>query len=576
MPIFTEAQLLENIIKSKFNLDEEINLFCCLDDGYVNPTINLMYSIRHFCDRKINLYILTSKISKDSCRLLKKQLKYLNMGLWIKEVDFKDINIKEDRWTKDTYLKCFGFKYLPQEVEKALYIDGDVLAVKDISEFYFIDIEKYLLACTFDIDVNNELVFERKKNLNICHDYFNAGVMLLNLKKQRECWTLEMIVEKIKTETLPYLDKDLLNMICKEEEIKFLPFRFNYQDWFVLEDEHCFKVGNPTLIHFVSGRKPWKTRDFSKFTTKIFYECARLTHLPEYCPGEFFEDRLKENIIYSKEDGRDRINILCGINDSYVGPIITLMFSIRQYNKNKISLYIATTELSKSSIAMLKKKMSEINVDLEIYVYDKLPPDLYTGNYWSPDIYLRTLCFEYLPKDIDKILYIDGDTLAFGDIAEVFNVDISDYLLSARKEPWRFEYDKMIKSIEENKFDHEYCSSGVLLLNLKRIRNEWSREIIFNLMDTMKLVFPDQDIINKLCLEKDLLYMPDEHNYYKKYLMDNYDEVTSVKPIILHYPGQAKPWTVEEPNLHQEFWFKAAKTTGIEEYIEKANNFKIS
>ena len=44
MPLFTEEQLLENIIKSKFTLEEEINLFCCLDDGYVNPTINLMYS----------------------------------------------------------------------------------------------------------------------------------------------------------------------------------------------------------------------------------------------------------------------------------------------------------------------------------------------------------------------------------------------------------------------------------------------------------------------------------------------------------------------------------------------------
>ena len=66
MPIFTEGQLLSNIIKSKISVEEKLNILCCVNDNYAKQLINLMYLVRNFCDRRINLYVLSTSFSKDS------------------------------------------------------------------------------------------------------------------------------------------------------------------------------------------------------------------------------------------------------------------------------------------------------------------------------------------------------------------------------------------------------------------------------------------------------------------------------------------------------------------------------
>ena len=223
----------------------------------------------------------------------------------------------------------------------------------------------------------------------------------------------------------------------------------------------------------------------------------------------------------------------------------------------------------------MQKAMDKLNITLNVSV--KKLDGLSNGgvDYWSLDMYLRVFAFEYLPKSVDKVLYLDADVLAFGDIAEIYQTDISDYVLSARKEPWRFTFERMKDSCRDNNITHDYFSSGVMLLNLKRIREIWSLEKIYGIIKTAKLYFPDQDVLNILCSDEDIYYMNDRFNYFDLYLMCTREDIINKLPVILHYAGGTKPWNAQQPNYEHTYFFKNARLTGIEEYIQKADQFNI-
>lgn len=574
MPLFTEEQLLENIIKSKFNVDEEINILCCVNDLYVNPLINLMYSVRHFSSRRIKLYLLTTQISKKNIDLILKKMNYLGIKINIKEVvDMKKYENSIKGWSLEVYLKAFAFKLLPKILKKILYLDVDMLACNDVSMVYDINIENYLVGATYDIDMLGSNVFERRKILGIAHDYFNAGVLLLNLKEQRKKWTFAKVDKLISEVGCNYPTQDYLNILCEETDIKFLPFRVNFQAWWNVGEEVDIKTNNISFIHYITPQKPWIEKNFDYYSTRLFYECAKLTHLPDYCPAEYFEERLLENINKSKDNDK-RINLLCCINDGFARPLINLMYSIRQYNDCQLNLYVLSTKLSQEYQAEIVAACKRININVEIKVCQL--PEFYVGSdYWSLDMYLRILAFEYLPKNIDKILYMDSDMQAFNDIEEIYDMDIADYTLAARKEPWRFVDNNIKNSCANNNYDHDYFNSGVLLLNLKKIREIWTKEKIIELISTMKLIFPDQDVLNKLCSENEIYFMNDRYNCFHTRVMSNYDDVITDSPILMHYVGPEKPWTAEVVKYQQTFFFKSAKLTGIEEYITKGKNLNL-
>ena len=574
MSVFTEEQLLNNILQSKLSTNETVNILCCVNDEYVNSMINLMYSVRHFCNKKIKLFILTTHLSKKNNELILEQMDYLGINPNIeKVVDVKRFEKQLNGWSLEVYLKLYSFKILPGDVEKVLYLDADTLATDDIFKIYNIDIENYLIAATYDIDMLGTNVFERRKKFGISHDYFNAGVVLLNLKQQRKRWNIEEINDLIETVDCDYPTQDFLNILCEEKDVKFLPFRANFQTWGNIKEESDLKCGRVSIIHYITNQKPWITKNFSLYSTKLFYECAAMTHIPEFCPAEYFEERLIKNINKSKTNKKE-LNLLCCINDGFARPLVNLMYSIRQYNYCKINLYVLSTKLSPNLQEEIKLAGKKININVSIQVCQL--PEFYIGSdYWSLDMYLRILAFEYLPKELDKILYMDSDMQAFNDIEEIFDMDISNHTIAARKEPWRFVDNNIKNSCANNNYDHEYFNSGVLLMNLKKIREIWTKEKIIELITTMKLIFPDQDVLNKLCCEKEIYFMNDRYNCFHTHMMTNYDEVIIDSPILMHYVGPEKPWTAETVKYQQTFFFKSAKLTGIEEYITKGKTLNL-
>lgn len=161
-----------------------------------------------------------------------------------------------------TFVRCYVSKYLIED--KIIYVDIDTLFTGDISELWNTDLEdNYLCAVPEKQDRSRFLTHLTSEYSD---PYFNAGVIMLNLKKIREEGTDDFIMEIINSRQLPYPDQDALNIVCKGK-VKYVSNKFNncrYTGgepgvWNIIHTTP-FKAWDPNCVH----NKLWRKYDSYK------------------------------------------------------------------------------------------------------------------------------------------------------------------------------------------------------------------------------------------------------------------------------------------------------------------------
>ena len=239
---------------------KEIPVFFAVDDGYI-PFLGV--SLKSLIDNssKENKYaikILYTNVSKENMFKIK-QYECENIN-----IEFVDLNeqlkeIKEKLYTRNyfsntTYYRLFIPELYPQ-YDKAIYIDSDTIVLADIAELYNINIGDNLLAGVPDGAVQTIEIFrdyvEKVVGVVDYNNYFNAGMIVMNLKALREYKFEEKFIYllgKIKFEVAQ--DQDYLNRLCKGR-VKLLDFSWNRMPIMGERD------GDIKIIHYNLGAKPW-------------------------------------------------------------------------------------------------------------------------------------------------------------------------------------------------------------------------------------------------------------------------------------------------------------------------------
>jgi len=181
------------------------------------------------------------------------------------------------------YLWMFAPYILPEDVDRVLYLDPDIVAVGDIRPFYNTSFEgKSFIATNYKYKTKWIQPFNNLRLRNFdSEDYFNSGVVLMNLKKLRKTGDPDRIVEAIRDNksVLILPDQDIFNLLyvndIKEEDWRIynmnpkvfeklkviFPNKYNVQ---MIEDEVVF-------IHYSGKHKPWNERDKYKYTLGNYY-----------------------------------------------------------------------------------------------------------------------------------------------------------------------------------------------------------------------------------------------------------------------------------------------------------------
>ena len=295
----------------------------------------------------------------------------------------------------------------------------------------------------------------------------------------------------------------------------------------------------------------------------------------------------------------NNIAIVIRISDYYVPYFSVLLQSIISYSNkdNNYDIIVLTGSIKQNNKNILNNMITNKNnfsiryINPEQYIHG-------TSLYVSTSSYSReayyTLFTPYLLKNYDKLLVLDSDLILQGDIAEIFNNDISDCLAAATKEivfmgmlnldeQW-IEY-----ALEELKIDkpYDYTNTGVILLNTKLIRDKFTFKHIVDVAKNSKFRTQEQDLINILFYGK-IKFLDLKYNYYTRInswnedMLDNAPvhykkiyETVGNNPFVIHYANQPKPWS--NPNIsYADKWWEIARKTPFYEIILQRMSYEQS
>lgn len=246
------------------NSKPKVNLFFACDDNYVPFMAVTISSIQKYMSPENNYRVVVMHANNISLENQEKlTLKYTKPNFEIKfhNIEGEVARIAEKLHTRDYYSKATYYRMLIpnlyKDMEKALYIDSDTLVLDDIAKLFETPLEENLVGAIHDGAVETVPPFQDYvKNVvgvNKQEDYFNAGVLLMNLKKMREIDfenKFLTLLGKVKFDVAQ--DQDYLNAICCNK-VKHIDSCWNAMPIEQLKkDPKDLKI-----IHYNLAFKPW-------------------------------------------------------------------------------------------------------------------------------------------------------------------------------------------------------------------------------------------------------------------------------------------------------------------------------
>lgn len=205
-------------------------LFAC-DENYATHLLVLIKSIQMHTKSNLAIYILDMGIKTKTKETIAKHFSDIQIEfIAVDEEDFAQFpkTISYISLATNARLKCCD--YLPTTLDKILYLDIDIIVSGDLQKLWQTDLQDKSIGVCFDTFIAFDKKHKEKISLNADDPYFNAGVMLIDLKKWREKDIFELSLDVIKTykDKLHFQDQDILNIVFKNDAL-YLDNRFNFQ-----------------------------------------------------------------------------------------------------------------------------------------------------------------------------------------------------------------------------------------------------------------------------------------------------------------------------------------------------------
>jgi len=245
------------------------------------------------------------------------------------------------------------------------------------------------------------------------------------------------------------------------------------------------------------------------------------------------------------------INILFGGNDKMFDGILLCLMSMSKHCEEALNVFILTADVSelnpefkpisethvKHFEQVVKKKNNNSKVTL-IHLGNEFNHWILSSsnklNAYTPFAFLRLFAdkIEDLPN---KIIYLDTDIMINGNIKELFDIDVRNYELGIVKDRYGHIFIRP-----------KYFNSGMLLMNMKKIKESKLLENVRNVCSTKKMAFPDQSALNKFVKKK--LYLPrkfnEQGNLKPNTIVQHFSKRIKWFPIF--HTINIKPWQIND------------------------------
>lgn len=183
-------------------------------------------------------------------------------------------------------------------------------------------------------------------------------------------------------------------------------------------------------------------------------------------------------------------------------------------------------------------------------------------DYFTLTIYFRLFIPELFPQ-YDKGIYVDSDVVLADDLAHLFDVEIGENLIGACRDFSIADIPDLVAYTENavGMGKDEYINSGVLLMNLKKLREEGLQAHFLSLLNRFHFdsIAPDQDYLNAMCRGR-IHYLPPSWD-----AMPNEAKPPMEHPSLVHFNLFSKPWCYDFIQYEELFWHHAKESGFFEE-----------
>ncbi len=265
-----------------------------------------------------------------------------------------------------------------------------------------------------------------------------------------------------------------------------------------------------------------------------------------------------------------------------LGAAVTIKSLIDTANSDTVyDIYVYHPDIDKKTIDEFQKMLEGTRHSITFEFIDKnrfKGAPINKHGSWTEIVYYRLLIPELLPQ-YDKVIYADTDVLFKKDLADVYNIDISDYECSAVAMELNNENMVCHKYFPENKNEFTYISSFIIFNN-KKMREENFVQRVFETIKNFntRLKFFDLDTLNITCSKimnlpyrygvfQSLYYNDDiskawEYSFLKNVYTDDELLKEKAETVMLHYAGKmGKPWRRKNiPSDYKEYMDKIPKS----------------
>ena len=194
------------------------------------------------------------------------------------------------------------------------------------------------------------------------------------------------------------------------------------------------------------------------------------------------------------------MNIVYTTNDGFVPQVATCMCSVYENNKDvkDLDIYVVALNMSNDYKKKLEQTAKKYKRKCHIVPLNDIRSlfdfDVDTLG-WHVSVLARFFFDKLLPKSVEKVIYLDGDTVCLRSLKELWDIDMSNNVIAGSLAPTR--RTRPEKELGLSSKD-PYINAGVLLINLKKWREEGTGERIIDYyrQHDGKLSANDQDAIN--------------------------------------------------------------------------------
>jgi lipopolysaccharide biosynthesis glycosyltransferase len=268
---------------------------------------------------------------------------------------------------------------------------------------------------------------------------------------------------------------------------------------------------------------------------------------------------------------REKMNIVLCMNSRYVMPSIVCMASVLENNINPIDFYILYSYLEEKEINLIKETINTYSKESSLILI-KVQDDVFKDSpiYGrSREAYFRLLIPKLLPKNLERCLYLDGDTIVNRSLGEFYNLSFDNKAIIACEDLGEIMFfHKERHKVLNIPTEFKYFNSGVLLFNLNYFKEYFDLNNISNFIknNNDKLKFLDQDVLNALFYDKVKIMTGVSFNYMEILINTLLTNENMEKVTIIHF--LQKPWRYNYKGINAKYWWKYGKKIYKFEYVK--------